>query len=138
MECRVPQRRHQRPHRADDLQIHGLAEGTYELQIDDFGWGRLTAQQFAEGINLSTNRHSPLYGPGRKVDQLARSQQGATYQARQVSFFQPPDWLKIPDLEQQKVNEFSRARERLEPADAALAAAASPQPHTYQIRRVDP
>jgi len=118
------------------LEVRGLAEGTYELQIDDFVWGQLTARQLGQGVNLSTNRLSPLYGPGRKVGQLARSQQAATYRARQVTFFKPPDWLKIPDLDQQKASEFSRARERLEQADAAIAAA--PQPHTYEIRRITP
>jgi hypothetical protein len=118
------------------LQVRGLGEGTYEVKIDDVVWGQLTARQLAEGINLSANRQSPLYHPGRKVDELARSQQGATYQARQVTFFQPPHWLTIPDLDQQKTSEFTRARERLAKNDAVMASAPFPQPHTYQLRRI--
>jgi len=119
------------------LVVAGLPAGEYELKIDAFVQGRFTAAQLSAGVNLSANRRSPLYGPGRKVGELSARLQGATYRARELLRWKPPAWLKVPDLDRQKTAEFARAMPGFRKFDAQMAAASKPGPHQYRIVRTD-
>lgn len=116
------------------LQVTGQPPGRYELKIDDFVHGQFTAQQLADGINLSLNRQSPVCAPGRHVDEAVRVQRGATYIPRENMRWVPPAWLKIPDLDQQKAAQFAAALPAIQKNDLAIAQAARPQPRRYEIR----
>jgi lysophospholipase L1-like esterase len=118
------------------LAVTGLAPGTYAIEIDGRAHGRYTARDLASGINLAKERQSPVYDPGRRVEEIVAVQRRETYAARQVRFFQPPAWLTIPDLTAQKEAAFARWATEIEQRDAAIAAAAAPRPHRYEIRRV--
>lgn len=118
------------------LQVKNLPAGEYALKVDDFIHGRFTARQLAEGVNLSLNRQSPVYEPGRQVDGAIRTQMGATYGPRENMRWQPPAWLKIPDLDRQKQAQFTALLPQFAKNDAALAAAAAPKAHRYEIRPV--
>ncbi len=119
------------------LRVTGLAAGIYELLIDAKVCGRYTGGELAAGINLSRNRQSPVFEPGRRVADLVSRQGQETYRAREVRSFRPPPWLAIPDLEKQKEAEFARRLPALERRDAEIAAAAAPRPQRYEIRRVE-
>ena len=116
------------------LQVTGLSAGAYELRIDDQLDGAFTAAQLAEGINLSRNRKSAVYAVGRKVADAIAAQASAVRAARDVMALKPPDWLKFPDLAQQKAAEFARRAPAIAAQDAAIAKAAAPAPHRYEIR----
>lgn len=118
------------------LQVTELAEGHYELRIEGQACGTFSASELAAGIDLAANRQSPVYGPGRKADAKIKDQRVGTYAARQVGFFNPPVWLEVADLEQQKATEFARRRIELEKQDETIAEAARPRPLRYELRRV--
>jgi len=119
------------------LQVAGLEPGHYELKIDQIVHGQFTHEELARGINLADNRQSPVYAPGRKVGALVTDQKQAVDAARQVMQFQPPDWLAIPGLEEDKKREFARLKQAIDQRDEALAAAAQPKAQTYELKRIE-
>jgi hypothetical protein len=116
------------------LKVGGLPAGAYALRIDGIACGRFTAEQLAEGINLSANRASPVYSAGRDVDAEVQRQRGATSLLRENLRWQAPAWLQIPDLDRQKAAFLLAGLPAIEKNDAAIARAAQPRPHRYEIR----
>lgn len=119
------------------LVVSGLAPGRYELTIDGYALGVFSAAQLAAGIDLAADARNPLFEVGRQVDARVRTQAAATYAARQVRFFRPPSWLKIPDLQSQQEREFSRRMGSIEAFDATIRMAAAPRARTYRLKRID-
>lgn len=118
------------------LKVTGLAAGRYALTLDGKPHGHYLAAELAAGINLARERQSPVYDAGRRVEELVSVQRRETYAARQIRFFQAPEWLAIPDLPRQQEEAFDRAYRESEARDATIAAAAVPRPHRYELRRV--
>jgi lysophospholipase L1-like esterase len=119
------------------LQVTALPGAAYELRIDDKPCGVFTSAQLARGINLAEDRESPVCEPGRRVSELVGSLKSATQSAREVLRFQPPPWLTVPDLDAQKQAQFAKSVPSFARADAAIAAAAQPKPHRYELRPVE-
>jgi hypothetical protein len=119
------------------LLVSGLAPGRYELTIDGYALGVFSAAQLAAGIDLAADARNPLFEAGRQVDARIRTQAAATYAARQVRFFRPPSWLKIPDLPSQQEREFSRRMGSIEAFDATIREAANPRARTYRLKRIE-
>lgn len=119
------------------LKVTGLQARSYDLRIDDTPCGVFPSAQLAEGVNLSENRATPLYEPGRRVNDLVLGLKGATANAREALRFKPPAWLTIPDLDAQKRAQFAKSVPEFDKLDAQIAAAAQPKPHRYELRPVE-
>lgn len=118
------------------LAVNGLAKGDYELRIDDLKHGQYTSDELKVGVNLAANRQSPIYAPGRKVEAAISEQYRRTRILRDLNFFQPPTWLTISDLDEQKKRETERRMPEIDAGDATIAAAAQPVPHLYRLVRI--
>ena len=117
------------------LSVTGLRPGTYAVKIEGQLHGTYSADELARGINLSENRRSPVYGPGRKLADVILRKRGASWKLRRVMLFKPPNWLTIPDLPAQKRAKFEAMVKEVRKLDQMAAKAALPKPLRYEIVR---
>jgi lysophospholipase L1-like esterase len=120
------------------LRVVGLFPGTYQLKIDGFVHGHYTDQQLADGVNLSENRASPIYSPGRNVERLVRVQQQESYKLREATFAKAgePDNWSPGNVNEVRKQAFLRQLPELEKRDIEIAQAARPPSHAYEIALV--
>jgi len=117
------------------LQVTGLKEGRYALDVEGFRHGVFTNRQLADGINLSENQLSPVCAPGREVAKRITDKEGPVWNLRNnVTFFYPPPWLTIVDLDAQKRAEVARRLPEIQKADERIAEAALPKPLRYTLK----
>ena len=118
------------------LQVTGLPDGKYALKIDEQVHGQFAAAELKEGINLSDSRASPVYRPGREAAELVVQKYVRTRLLRELYRYQPPEWLSIPGLGEQKHVAALPKLDEIHALDRKIAAAARPRPHRYEITRV--
>lgn len=118
------------------LRVTGLPEGEYALKIDGQAHGQFTAAELKEGINLSGNRASPVYSPGRGAAELIVRKYVRTRLLRELYRYRPPEWLVIPGLGEQRRTAALPKLGEIHALDRKIAAAAQPRPHRYELTRV--
>ena len=118
----------------DTLKVAGLKDGHYDITADGRPVMSATAVELAAGVNLGLAAQGPVYDQGMKIFQ-AITQKNAKVANRfnTVHRFNPPAWLKIPDLDMQKKAELERLLKVIDTANNAIAAAAEPTPHAWAI-----
>jgi len=111
-----------------------LKDGHYDITADGKPVMSATAVELAAGVNLGLAAQGPVYDQGMKIFQ-AITQKNAKVANRfnTVHRFNPPTWLKIPDLDMQKKAELERLLKVIDTANNAIAAAAEPTPHAWAI-----
>lgn len=73
------------------LTVAGLAEGTYELRIDDTAVGQYPAEELAAGINLAFNEATPQFKQAREVAQHNAKRRSA--EAEAASLLNTRRWM---------------------------------------------
>lgn len=120
------------------LRVTGLAPGHYKVEVEDFSHGVFTDKQLAEGVNLSENRLSPVFGPGREVYARNNQHESLVWAARQIREVKCPGWLEIPDLEQQKAKELAKRVKAVEEGLADESQKARPKPLLFRVTAPGP
>jgi len=118
------------------LRVSGLPEGKYALKVDGQVHAQFTAADLTAGINLSSNRASPVYAPGREAAELIVQKYVRTRLLRELYRYRPPGWLSIPGLDEQKRVAARPKLEEIHALDRRIAAAVRPRPHRYELTRV--
>ena len=117
------------------LKITGLAEGKYEVLADGKTVASYTAKELADGVNLALASSGPMYDQGVKVFE-AIQQKNSFVAARffSVHRFNPPAWLKVPDLDAQKKTELDRIMKVVDDRQNAVNAAVKPVAHKWEVK----
>lgn len=107
-----------------------LAEGTYELTIDDMSIGKFSASQLSQGIDL-THTMTPMLRQALTVSDLVWRRAGVGYQTWRSYEFglqDEPEWFS---------HDIIRASQHLDELfEAKIKAAAKPLPHRFRLKRI--
>lgn len=116
------------------LQISGLAEGTYAINIDDEPAAQATASELAHGVNLS-NAGGPVTRQAREVLSLIVHKNDRYFERwRNVQLYGFPDWAKSPETEARRDIELRRLDAEVAADEAKLDAARKPRTHRFEIK----
>jgi lysophospholipase L1-like esterase len=121
-----------------ELKVTGLPAPKYQLLIDDQPAATFTAQELAQGCNLTLTA-GPITEQARQVRNLVVEKNNLFFNRwRNVQLFTPPDWVKTPDFEKTRAAELARIDEQIAQTDAKINAARQPQPHAFVLKPAAP
>jgi hypothetical protein len=119
-----------------ELQVTGLAEGTYELSIDGEPVGKVSSEDLAKGWNLATSA-GPITKQAQEVLSLIFQKNNLFFQRwRTVQLFEFPAWLQSPEAESKRAAELARLDKQIVEAEAQIDAARKPKSHHFELRRL--
>lgn len=118
-----------------ELLVTGLPAAHYELIIDGISAGTFSADQLANGCNL-TGAPGPITEQTQRVLQLVFDKNNAYFNRwRNVQLFQFPDWAKTPELEDGRTTEIARLDRQIADLETQINAARSPKPHHFELKQ---
>jgi lysophospholipase L1-like esterase len=117
------------------LKIEGLKGDKYDVSIDGVKVATVSAQELANGWNMSELTGGPIAAQCKSVLGLVAKKEVSVGAYRDVSKFQVPDWLKDPalDIEGRKKAELDKRMQEVVEASAELNKATQPKPHRFEI-----
>ncbi len=117
-----------------ELKVTGLSAAKYQLLIDDQPAATFTAQELAQGCNLTLTA-GPITEQARLVRNLVVEKNNIFFNRwRNVQLYTPPDWAKTPDFEAVRAKELAKLDEQIAQLEAKLNAARQPQPHAFVLQ----
>jgi hypothetical protein len=117
------------------LKISGLADGKYEVLADGKTVASYTAKELAGGVNLALASSGPVYEQGLKVFELIQSKNSqVSGRFFGVHLFNPPAWLKVPDVDAQKKSELDRIMKVVDDRQKVVNAAVKPVAHKWEVK----
>jgi hypothetical protein len=121
-----------------ELKVTGLSAPKYQLLIDDQPAATFTAQELAQGCNLTLTA-GPITEQARQVRNLVVEKNNLFFNRwRNVQLFTPPDWAKTPDFVTTQAAELARIDEQIAQTEAKINAARQPQPHAFVLKPAAP
>ena len=121
-----------------ELKVTNLTAPKYQLLIDDKPAATLTAQELAQGCNLTLTA-GPITEQARQLWALVVEKNNIFFNRwRSVQLYGPPDWAKSPAFETAREKELSRLDEQIAQLETKINAARQPQPHTFVLKPVAP
>ncbi|MCX6873104.1 MAG: SGNH/GDSL hydrolase family protein [Verrucomicrobia bacterium] len=121
-----------------ELKVTGLPAPKYQLLIDDQPAATFTAQELAQGCNL-TLAAGPITEQARQVRNLVVEKNNLFFNRwRNVQLFSPPDWAKTPAFEATREKELAKLDEQIAQTEVKINAARQPQPHAFVLKPVAP
>gem|GEM_PF-4840427 len=120
------------------MKVTGLPAARYELLIDDKPAATFTAEQLAQGCNL-TLVAGPITDQARQVWSLVLEKNNVFFNRwRQVQLRGFPEWARGLELEANRAAEASRLDAQITQLEAKLNTARQPKPHTFVLKPVAP
>ena len=120
------------------LKVTGLPAARYELLIDDKPAATFTAEQLAQGCNL-TLVAGPITDQARQVWSLVLEKNYVFFNRwRQVQLLGFPEWARGLELEANRAAEVTRLDAQITQLEAKLNTARQPKPHTFVLKPVAP
>ena len=121
-----------------ELKVTGLTAPKYQLLIDDKPAAVFTAQELAQGCNL-TLCAGPITEQTRQLWALVVAKNNAFFKRwREVQLFAPPEWAKLPILEAAREKELAQLDEQIAQLETKINALRQPLPHTFVLKPVTP
>jgi hypothetical protein len=121
-----------------ELKVTGLSAPKYQLLIDDQPAATFTAQELAQGCNLTLTA-GPITEQARQVRNLVVEKNNLFFNRwRNVQLFTPPDWAKTPDFVTTRAAELARLDAQIAQTEAKINAARQPQPHAFVLKPAAP
>jgi hypothetical protein len=119
-----------------ELQITGLAPGSYALSIDGESVTEVTAAELAKGRNLAAGA-GPITRQGQEVLKQIKEKDELFYSRwRKVQLFEIPDWAQKPA--DARTAELARLDQKIAEAEAQIEHLRQPHPHHFELRVVAP
>ena len=117
------------------LTVAGLEEGKYDVLIDGVKVATHTAKELAAGVNLGNATGGPIFDHAQKVfDAINAKNNAVRSRFFDVLRFNPPGWVKIENLAEQKKAEAAKRIPGIEAAQKKVFEAAQPKPHKWEIK----
>ena len=117
-----------------ELQVTGLAPGSYELSIDGEAVTKLTAAELAKGWNLAAST-GPITRQGQELLQQIKEKDELFYSRwRKVQLFEVPEWAQKPA--DARTAELARLDQKIAEAEAQIDKLRHPHPHHFDLKPV--
>ena len=121
-----------------ELKVTGLKAPKYQLLIDDKPAAVLTAQELAQGSNL-TLLAGPVTEQTRQLWAMVVEKNNAFFSRwRNVQLYAPPDWAKTPAFDAVREKELARLDEQITQLETKINVARQPLPHTFVLKPAAP
>ena len=117
------------------LTVTGLKGEKYDVTIDGAKVATVSAQDLANGWNMSEVTEGPIAAQCQEILTLVGKKEGAVSAFRDVSKFMVPAWLGelLEGVKAKKQAELDRLMKDVVAASAKLNEAAQPKPHRFQL-----
>ena len=117
-----------------ELKVTGLTAPKYQLLIDDKPAAVFTANELAQGCNLTLSA-GPVTEQARQLWTLVVEKNNVFFRRwREVQLYGPPDWVKSPAFEAAREKELARIDEQIAQLETKINAARQPLPHTFVLK----
>jgi hypothetical protein len=117
-----------------ELQITGLATGTYDLTIDGESVGKATSEELAKGWNLA-NQAGPITKQAHQVLSLVFQKNNTYYSRwRNVQLYAFPDWARSSESETRRSAELAKLDQQIADTEAEIESARKPRPHHFELK----
>jgi lysophospholipase L1-like esterase len=121
-----------------ELKVTGLTAPKYQLLIDDKPAAAFTAQELAQGCNL-TLCAGPITEQARQLWNLVVEKNNIFFRRwREVQLYGPPEWVKSPAFEAARDKELARLDEQIAQLEIKINALRQPLPHTFVLKPATP
>lgn len=121
-----------------ELKVTGLTAAKYQLLIDDKLAATFTAQELAQGCNLTLTA-GPITDQARQLWSLVVEKNNAFFNRwRSVQLYSAPDWAKTPAMEAAREKELSRLDAQIAEMETKINAARQPLPHVFVLKPAAP
>jgi lysophospholipase L1-like esterase len=118
-----------------ELVITGLKAGKYDVVVDGVTVATHTEKELAGGVNLGNVTSGPIFDHAQKVFEAITAKNKLVHDRfRGVMLFNPPGWLKVSDLAEQKKAEAAKRLPKIEEEQKKVTALAQPKPHKWEIK----
>ena len=115
-----------------ELQITGLATGSYELNIDGEAVAELTAAELAKGWNLAVSA-GPITRQGQELLKQIKEKDELFYSRwRKVQLFEVPEWAQKPA--DARTAELVRLDRKIAEVEDHIERLRQPHPHHFELR----
>jgi len=119
-----------------ELQITGLAPGSYELSIDSEAVAKLTAAELAKGWNLAASA-GPITQQGQELlKQIGEKDELFYSRWRKVQLFEVPEWTQKPAG--MRTAELARLEQKIAEVENHIERSRQPHPHHFELKPVAP
>lgn len=121
-----------------ELQVTGLAPGTYEVTIDGETAGKVGADVLAKGWNLS-NASGPITRQARELLQrVVRKNDLFFNRWRNIQLYTLPNWAKSVNVEGARAEELKRLDAEITEVENQIDALRKPVSHRFEVKPVAP
>jgi len=121
-----------------ELKVTGLTAPKYQLTVDDKPAVVLTAQELAQGCNLTLTA-GPITEQARQLWALVVEKNNVFFRRwREVQLYGPPEWGKSPAFEAARDKEMSKMDEQIAQFETKINALRQPLPHTFVLKPAAP
>ena len=121
-----------------ELKVTGLTAPKYQLLIDEKPAATLTAEELAQGCNLTLTA-GPITEQARQLWALVVEKNNVFFNRwRSVQLYEPPAWVKTSSFETALGKELARLDEQIAQLEGKINAARQPQPHTFVLKPATP
>lgn len=120
------------------MKVTGLTAPKYQLLIDDKPAAGFTAQELAQGCNLTLTA-GPITEQARQWWSLVAEKNNVFFKRwREVQLYGPPDWAKSPAFETVREKELARLDEQIAQLETKINTMRQPLPHTFVLKPAAP
>jgi lysophospholipase L1-like esterase len=117
-----------------ELQVSGLAPGSYEVAIDGKAVAKLSSEELAKGSNLTTLA-GPITEQGRQLLNLVIEKNNVFYKRwREVQLYPFPAWAQGPESEARRSAEVARLDQQITDQEARIDEVRRPKPHQFTVK----
>lgn len=121
-----------------ELKVTGLKAPKYQLLIDDQPSATFTAQELAQGCNLTLTA-GPITAQARQLLALVVEKNNAFFDRwRNVQLYSPPDWAKSPAFEAGREQQLAKLDAAIAQTEVKINAARQTQPHAFVLKPAAP
>jgi hypothetical protein len=121
-----------------ELKVSGLQGPKYQLLIDDQPAAVFTAQELAQGCNLTLTA-GPITEQARQLRNLVVEKNNIFFNRwRNVQLFNPPDWARTPEFEAVRAKELAKLDAQIADLEARIDTARQTRPHTFTLKPAAP
>ena len=121
-----------------NFEITGLAPGFYQLAIDGETAVKLSAEEWAKGVNLATTA-GPITQQGLALLKEIGVKNDLYFKRwRNVQIAQKKEWAPAPDVETRRAAELTRLDQLVIESEAKINQLRQPKPHRFELKPVLP
>ena len=117
-----------------ELKVTGLKAPKYQLLIDDNPAAIFTAQELAQGCNLTLTA-GPITEQTRRIWTMVTDKNNVFFDRwRSVQLYEPPGWAKTPAFDASREKELARLDAQIAQLETKIHAECQPLPHVFVLK----